>query len=226
MHLQASDCIDAEPSRPVCSAIQARVFGKEEQEQEQEQEQSGTVRGSSMAWQGMAWAVQTRRAPLVKTSSSEVYLFPADNDTAGSTQARGSGLERSFFQHVWHCLIYSGVYLFQFARHMALLLRTSSALPAHHCIRQASHRHGWLPRAFLALPSHCARCSLIQYGQIFDDQSRSLFSHCLCIEWLTDFVSICDRLIQRQTRRSSPCSYAQRNRCSAGQRWHSIYPAL
>jgi hypothetical protein len=48
---------------------------------------------------------------------------------------------------------YSGVYLFQFARHVALLLKTSSALPAHHCIRQASRPQGWLPRAFLPFPS-------------------------------------------------------------------------
>jgi hypothetical protein len=66
----------------------------------------------------------------------------------------------ALFQHVWHCLIYSGVYLFQSARHMALLLKTSSALPAHHCIRQASRPQGWLPRAFLPFPSHSgAHCS-------------------------------------------------------------------
>jgi len=36
------------------------------------------------------------------------------------------------FQHLAHCLIYSAVFLFQFARHMAYLLKMSSALPTHH----------------------------------------------------------------------------------------------
>jgi hypothetical protein len=86
--------------------------------------------------------------------SSCICFFPGPRRHRGVKNQAGGSVRRksSLFQHVWHCLIYSGVNLFQFARHMALLLKTSSALPAHHCIRQASPQ-GWLPRAFLPFPS-------------------------------------------------------------------------
>ena len=47
---------------------------------------------------------------------------------APATRARWGRLP---FQHLALCLIYSAVCLFQFSRHMALLLQTTSALPAH-----------------------------------------------------------------------------------------------
>jgi hypothetical protein len=86
--------------------------------------------------------------------SSSICFFPDHQRHRGVKPSRRFCPQKpSLFQHVWHCLIYSGVYLFQFARHVALLLKTSSALPAHHCIRQASRPQGWLPRAFLPFPS-------------------------------------------------------------------------
>jgi len=106
------------------------------------------------------------RVPAVPAASisisSDIFAFSQDlNDMAGSDQAVGAGGRKSSpSQHVWHCLIYSGVYLFQFARHMAWLLKTSSALPAHHCIRQASRPQGCRPRAFF--PSHGRRALLLE----------------------------------------------------------------
>ncbi|KAE9370436.1 hypothetical protein N431DRAFT_426801 [Stipitochalara longipes BDJ] len=109
------------------------------------------------------------RRPLI-WKSSDIFAFSQDiNDIAGSNQAVGAVRRKSSpFQHVWHCLIYSGVYLFQFARHMALLLKTSSALPAHHCIRQASRPQGCLPHA---VPTDGAHCSSRLYRRVSDDQS-------------------------------------------------------
>jgi hypothetical protein len=78
------------------------------------------------------------------------------------------------FQYAWHCLIYSGAYLFQFARHTALLLKTSSALPAHHCIRQARSAGldaSPIPAIPIPIPSHGAHCSSRWYRLIFDDQA-------------------------------------------------------
>jgi hypothetical protein len=110
--------------------------------------------------------------PLILISS-DIFAFSQHlDDIAGSDQAVGAVRRKSSpFQHVWQCLIYSGVYLFQFARHMALLLKTSSALPAHHCIRQASRPQGWPPSRVLSLPTAGAHCSSRWYRRASDDQS-------------------------------------------------------
>ncbi|PMD46281.1 hypothetical protein L207DRAFT_523693 [Hyaloscypha variabilis F] len=108
-----------------------------------------------------------------KEQHSDIFAFSQHlDDIAGSDQAVGAVRRKSSpFQHVWQCLIYSGVYLFQFARHMALLLKTSSALPAHHCIRQASRPQGCPPSRVLSLPTAGAHCSSRWYRRASDDQS-------------------------------------------------------
>ena len=86
------------------------------------------------------------------------------------------------FQHVSYCLIYSAVCLFQFLRHLALLLKTPSALPAHHCMHTttlstASGRRGWVASHSLYLPK---LRSMGERGETLDDQAGQS-SHGSCI---------------------------------------------
>jgi hypothetical protein len=130
--------IAAMPKRPERSARRA-VWGA--------RDESSQVRESS------ALGLEGSR-PLGTTSPVALLFLRTSATPRGHTKQAVLARSKScLLQHAWHCLIYSGVYLFQFLRHMVLLLKTSSALPAHHCIRQASRRHGWLPRAFLPFPS-------------------------------------------------------------------------
>ena len=163
--------------------------------------------------------------PLILISS-DIFAFSQHlDDIAGSDQAVGAVRRKSSpFQHVWQCLIYSGVYLFQFARHMALLLKTSSALPAHHCIRQASRPQGCPPSRVLSLPTAGAHCSSRWYRRASDDQSGrgpatvyALRAHRLRVKLYSNHPLSNASL--------SRFSYAKRHRCSAGQRSHFIDPS-
>jgi hypothetical protein len=146
-----------------------RVRGRREESKQAKQASSIQVRTRVLAPE--AFPTKSRRPRILQM----YLLFSHDPQRHRRVKPgpRFSSQEKSLmFQHAWHCLIYSGACLFQFARHTALLLKTSSALPAHHCIRQA--RSAGLDASrfpAILIPSHGAHCSSRWYRLIVDDQA-------------------------------------------------------
>lgn len=167
MQLKQESCvaaIDADWARTACSAIVSGVVGR-----------SPSKQASSIQVRTRVLAPEASDEVSASSNSPDVFAFSHDPQRHRGVKPGPwfSSQERSLmFQHAWHCLIYSGAYLFQFARHTALLLKTSSALPAHHCIRQA--RSAGLDASrfpAILIPSHGAHCSSRWYRLIFDDQA-------------------------------------------------------
>jgi hypothetical protein len=178
MQLKQESCvaaIDADWARTACSAIVSGVVGRSASKQSSIQVRTRGAGG---------WRRPKSRRPRIL--QMDVFAFSQRPSTTSRGHTRPAVLFAGkclMFQYAWHCLIYSGAYLFQFARHTALLLKTSSALPAHHCIRQA--RSAGLDASrfpAIPIPSHGAHCSS---RMVQTDLGRSSWlesSHCLCIE--------------------------------------------
>ena len=151
MQLKQESCvaaIDADWARTACSAIVSGVVGRSASKQSSIQV---PTRGAG------GWRRPKSRRP--RLLQMDVFAFSQRPSTTSRGHTRPAVLFAGkclMSQYAWHCLIYSGAYLFQFARHMALLLKMSSALPTHHTCggtwSTASSRPGWLPRAFLPIP--------------------------------------------------------------------------
>jgi hypothetical protein len=108
-------------------------------------------------------------------------------------------------QHVSRCLIYAAAYLFQFSRHMALLLKSSSALPAHHCMRTTTLS----TRLVVGLAGCLALSSLTTEGVRWYSEAliiRKLVQNPATLYALNCSPTSCQVLLQsfkRLTRRSS-----------------------
>jgi hypothetical protein len=177
------------------------------------------------------WRLGGVRGVSASSNSPDVFAFFPRPSTTSRGQTRPTVLvagKSLMFQYAWHCLIYSGAYLFQFARHTALLLKTSSALPAHHCIRQA--RSAGLdasPIPAIPIPSHGAHCSSRWYRLIFDDQAGwssatvyALRAHRLRGQLYSNHpLSIASLLAMLLAMQSDTDTVV-----SAGQRSHFLYP--
>jgi len=223
MQLKQESCvaaIDADWARTACSAIVSGVVGRSASKQSSIQV---PTRGAG------GWRRPKSRRP--RLLQMDVFAFSQRPSTTSRGHTRPAVLFAGkclMSQYAWHCLIYSGAYLFQFARHTALLLKTSSALPAHHCIRQA--RSAGLDASrfpAIPIPSHGAHCSSRWYRLIFDDQAGwspatvyALRAHRLRVKLYSNHpLSIASLFAMLLAMHSDTDTVV-----SAGQRSHFLYP--
>jgi hypothetical protein len=227
MQLKQESCvaaIDADWARTACSAIVSGVVGRSASKQASKQSSIQVRTRGAGGWR----RPKSRRPRLLQM---DVFAFSQRPSTTSRGHTRPAVLFAGkclMSQYAWHCLIYSGAYLFQFARHTALLLKTSSALPAHHCIRQA--RSAGLDASrfpAIPIPSHGAHCSSRWYRLIFDDQAGwspatvyALRAHRLRVKLYSNHpLSIASLFAMLLAMHSDTDTVV-----SAGQRSHFIYP--
>lgn len=155
MQLKQESCvaaIDADWARTACSAIVSGVVGRSASKQSSIQVRTRGAGG---------WRRPKSRRP--RLLQMDVFAFSQRPSTTSRGHTRPAVLFAGkclMSQYAWHCLIYSGAYLFQLHG-----IRPSCLRRQAHCQLIIAYGRlgpqGWMPRAFLPFPSlptaHTAR---------------------------------------------------------------------